>query len=58
MVYPKKIMSITELVALGFSRDELKRYTRISSCPATKTYGGGKWLFDTEKFEEWRNKRK
>ena len=58
MKYPKPLMGVSELVEMGFSREQLKRYLRIEGCPATKTPGGGKWKFDTEKFEEWRTSLK
>lgn len=53
MIYPKQIMSISELVELGFPREDLKRYTRIKGVPAYKTKGGGKWLFKTTLLDAW-----
>lgn len=55
MVYPKPIMSITELLPLGFSRDELRAACHAADQDfAVKTIGGGKFQIDTEKFEAWR----
>ena len=56
MIFPKQIMSISELVELGFPREDLKRYTRIKGVPAYKTKGGGKWLFKTAYLEAWIDK--
>lgn len=56
MKYPKAIMSIAELQKMGFPKEMLIRCTRFKNVPATKTPGGGKWLFDTEEFEKWRVK--
>lgn len=59
MTYPKPIMSITELMALGFSRDFLNQCAhRKGQTYASKTLGGGKWLFDTAEFEKQRVKFK
>ena len=58
MQYPKQIMSITELAELGFCRDYLRAACHAEGQNfATKTVGGGKFQIDTEKFEEWRQKR-
>lgn len=58
MQYPKPIMSVSELVKLGFTRDELNRAVhRKNQNFATKTLGGGKWRIDTEKFEQFRTNR-
>lgn len=57
MEYPKPIMSITELEALGFSKTELKYAVHARGQNfAVKTHGGGKWKIDTEKFEKWRTR--
>lgn len=56
MDYPKQIMSISELVEMGYSREELKRYTRIKGVPAYKTIGGGKWYFKTTLLDAWIDK--
>jgi len=58
MIYPKPLMSITELCELGFSRDELNRDVHAKGQRfATKTPGGGKWRIDTEEYEKFRKKR-
>lgn len=59
MHYPKPIMSITEMVALGFSKYELTCDCRAKSQDfAVRTPGGKKWRIDTEKYEKWRNEHK
>jgi len=56
MQYPKPIMTITELVPLGFTKHYLKRVCHVKGQDfAKKTPGGGKYYFDVEKFEKWRN---
>ena len=51
----KKLLSVKELVAQGYSREELYALTRIrGQTYARKTLGGGKWLFDPIKLEHWR----
>lgn len=58
MQYPKAVMSITELVEIGFGRDDMKAACHAEGQDfATRTVGGGKFLIDTEKFEQWRQKR-
>ncbi|MEG1847659.1 MAG: hypothetical protein RRX92_04400 [Lachnospiraceae bacterium] len=55
MKYAKPIMSVSELADMGFSKSDLRNYSRIEGQNfATTTTGGGKILFDTEKFEEFR----
>lgn len=57
MNYPKQIMSISDLVELGFSRTELNYAVHARGQDfAVKTHGGGKWKIDTEKFEKWRTR--
>ena len=58
MKYPKPLMSLSELRKLGFSRNELLEYGHMKDSPATRTIGGRKFLFDTEKLEEKRLERK
>ena len=53
MEYTKRFMSITELVALGWSRSDLKQYVNAKGAPVIRTAGGGKCLFDTTKLDEW-----
>lgn len=46
--------SITELVEItGLSRDHLKKLSRIDGAPVVKTIGGGKILFEMDKFHEF-----
>lgn len=52
MIYPKQLMSITELVELGFSRNQLNTYARDPSAPVIKS-GRGKALFDTTKMDDY-----
>ena len=55
MQYPKPIMSLTELVELGFSRRELNKNVHAKGQTfALKTEGGGKWVFVTAEYEKWR----
>ena len=53
MNYPKPIMSISELVELGYSREMLYRAAHAlgSKRYILRTPGNGKILFDTEKFD-------
>lgn len=55
MKYAKPIMSITELVEMGYSRADLKKAAHHRLAPKYIVRGGGKFLFDTEAWE--RNKR-
>lgn len=52
MIYPKPLMSISELKEMGFSKRMLEEYAHMKNSPAFKTPGGGKWLFDTEKLDK------
>lgn len=59
MQYPKARMKISELIKLGFSRNELSAYAHIPGCPVERN-GTGKtshFVFDTDEFEIWRKKR-
>ena len=40
----KQVMSFTQLVGVGYSKDQLKRYSQEEDFPGYKTPGGGKWL--------------
>lgn len=54
MEYPKKIMSISELIELGYTRNMLRDFVHIPGQRfAFKTQGGGKWMFDVEAFEKF-----
>lgn len=58
MNYPKPIMSIKELVQMGYSKTDL--YTAahhpFSRYYLIPTAGGGKFRFDTDKWEKYRDK--
>lgn len=56
MKYPKPLMSISELVELGFSRTDLKQaaHHHLSYKYIQVTKGNGKFLFDTEQWEKYR----
>lgn len=57
--YPKKVMGVSELQELGYGRNELLNYARIPGQTfATKTSGGGKWMFFTEDFDKWIRSKK
>ena len=58
MKYPKPLMSLTELRQLGYSSNELMCFAHMKDSPATKTVGGGEFVFDTEKLEKKRLERK
>lgn len=49
----KKVMSISELVSEGYSRDALKAYVREDDFPGYKTPGGGKWMVYTDRLPGW-----
>jgi hypothetical protein len=53
MNYPKPLMSITELVAMGYSRWDLKCYANAKGAPVIRTIGRGKSLFMTDKLDEF-----
>ena len=53
MNYPKPLMSITELVNMGYSRWDLKCYANAKGAPVMRTVGGGKVFFQTDKLEEF-----
>ena len=40
----KQVMSFTQLVSIGYSKSQLKRYSQEEDFPGYKTPGGGKWL--------------
>lgn len=56
MKYPKALMSITELVELGYSRTDLIRaaHHKLRDKYIIPTAGGGKFRFDTEAWEKYR----
>lgn len=49
----QRILSFTQLVELGYSRDQLKTYCREPDFPGTKTPGGGKWLVYADRLPAW-----
>ncbi len=53
----RRVISITELVKLGWKRDTLLQIARSKNSPAFKTPGGGKWLFDLKKFDKYVEER-
>lgn len=62
MVYPKPIMSVTELTELGFPRDYLMRIVHARGQQFAfhmdgKKKSNSKWLFVTDEFEKWRSKQ-
>lgn len=56
MKYPKPVMSLTEMAKLGFSRTQLNQAAHhpLADKYMMTTANGGKFLFDTEKFERYR----
>ena len=54
--YPKEIMSIKELVAMGFTKTQMYQAAHhfLSDKYTMRTSGGGKILFDTAAFEKER----
>lgn len=58
MTYPKPLMTITEMLPLGFTRDELNKAVHSEGQNfAHKQSERGKWKIDTEKFEVWRTRK-
>lgn len=53
MMFPKQLMTITEMMELGFSRYELYKFAGARGCPIIRSPGGGKIKFDTTKFMDW-----
>ncbi len=51
MEYPKELMSISELVQLGYTRDMLMNYSRARGAPVVWTMGGGKVYFKTSELD-------
>lgn len=48
-----QVMSVSELVALGWNRYTLMQIAHCKGSPAFKTCGGGKWMFDVKKLEKF-----
>lgn len=58
MTYPKKVMSITEMVDVGYPRAYMNQMVNIPGQDfAFKTSEKGKWMIDTEAFEKFKEKR-
>ncbi len=55
MEYPKRRMSISEMVALGgYSRDTLMSLCHSKSGERfARNPTGGKWIIDTDAFDRW-----
>ena len=52
--YPKKYMSIKELLPYGFTRCELNEYIKMKGFPAYKAPGKtAPWKIDTTKLDSW-----
>lgn len=53
MKYPKAVMSITELIHMGFPKKDFERYVKEPDFPAHKTACGGKWLVHTDDLDDF-----
>ena len=52
--YPKRYMSIMELVPYGFTKCELQGYLKLKGFPAYKPPGKtASWKIDTTKLDSW-----
>ena len=49
----KQVMSFTQLVEAGYSKDQLKRYSQEEDFPGYKTSGGGKWFVYVDDLPSW-----
>lgn len=58
MEYPKALMTISELVEMGYARRTLERNVHKPGFPARKAGQGKKapWRIDTKEFEKWQIK--
>ena len=58
MDYPKEIMSISEMKAMGYPKDYLYRAVHSKHAPkfAIQTSRRGKWLIKTSEFEKIQNR--
>lgn len=57
-VYPKRYMTIKELVPFGFTVYELNKYVQIHGFPAYKPPGKtSTWKIDTSKLDSWLMRR-
>lgn len=57
MVYPKPLMSISELVAMGYSRWDLRCYANAKGAPVRRTIGKGKVFYETDKLDDFIQKQ-
>lgn len=56
--YPKKYMTISELLPYGFTRTELMSYCQMRGFPAYKAPGKtSPWKIDTTKLDAWLKRR-
>lgn len=58
MHYPKKLMTIQELVAMGYSEYTLRDLVHRKGFPSRQFYKRGPWLIDTEEMEKYFDKHK
>ena len=49
----KEVMSFTQLVKAGYSREQLKRYSQEEDFPGYKSAGGGKWFVYVDDLPGW-----
>lgn len=59
MEYPKKLMKISELEKMGYSKELLKKWVHFSDFPCRKfgKHQNSPFFVDTEKFENWQRKK-
>lgn len=55
--YPKRYMTIKELLPYGFTSWELKKYTKMKGFPAHKAGSTSPWKIDTTKLDAWLTRR-
>jgi hypothetical protein len=53
MNYPKRFMTITELVKLGLSREELKDWVHAKDFPSMRSGTNCTWRVDTNLLDAW-----
>ncbi len=53
MSYPKKLMSITELTAIGFSREDLEKWVHQTDFPTFRSGTRGTWRINTDYLDAW-----
>lgn len=57
MQYPKPLMSIPELSAMGYPERDLRDLVHVSGFPARRLKKRGKWLIETARLDPWLEKR-